>query len=621
MMPSDYHPDRSLDDVRESESRLRFLAQVAQATEPLTDAAVIMQVTARLLGEHLQASRCAYAEVEADEDRFLITGDYNHGVASIVGRFAFSDFGEAVLFLMRTNKPYIVDDVDADPRTAHMDKTAYRITSIQAVICVPLHKDGRFVAAMAVHQNRARQWKASEIDLVRLVVARCWESLERSRSERRLIQTNSRLSLALEAASMGDWTWDAATDVVALSPRTEELLGLDCQGEIRWSQFRSCISEADLPVVDEAVERTRLSGTRYKVEYRFNTPGGRQIWLGAWGIAQHTNDGGFSGISGVLQDVTVRKQLEQELHANAAALMEADRRKDEFLATLAHELRNPLAPIRTAAEILHHPGLSAEQALTAASVVRRQVSQMSRLLDDLLDVARITRGQLHLKKERVSLRSIVSSAVETAGPLIDARGHRLVLRVDGAEEEVLADPVRLTQILSNLLSNAAKYTDPGGTITVSSQATNEARVLRVADTGIGLTPDATHRIFGMFTQETSVLKRSQGGLGIGLALAKGLANLHEGTIAAFSEGLGKGSEFVVTLPPAPAYAQEAPTSAAVRPKSAARQKVLVADDNQDAAESVAAFLRLEGHEVQIAADGEAALRLAREVRPGVIILD
>lgn len=615
------HLKRSMESVSESEPRLELLAQVARATEPLTDAAQIMQITARLLGEHLQVNRCAYAEVEADQDRFVIIGDYNNGVSSIVGRFAFSEFGAAVLALMRANKPYVINDVDADARTAQMDKVAYRNTNIQAVICVPLHKDGRFVAAMAVHQNRPRQWAAEEVELVRLVVGRCWDSLERSRSERRLIQTNTRLSLALEAAGMGDWAWDVTTDMVALSPQSEQLLGLSCRGEICWSLFRSFISTSDLPAVDEAVERTRSSGERCKVEYRFTGPQGRRVWIAAWGLAQYATTSVIAGIAGVLQDVTIRKQLEEELHAKAAALTETDRRKDEFLATLAHELRNPLAPIRMSAEILRRPALPAEQVIKAVDVVRRQVAQMSRLLDDLLDVARITRRQLHLQKERVTLQSIVESAVETAGPAIDTRNHRLVVQLDAGSEELFADSVRITQVLSNLLTNAAKYTSPGGTITVKSEATSSTRSLKVADTGIGLAPEALDRIFGMFSRETPVLEGSDGGLGIGLALAKGLVELHGGIIQAFSKGLGSGSEFVVTLPAAPPENKKAPPQVTASLKQGRAQRIVVADDNSDAAEGVAMFLRLEGHEVQVATDGDEALRIVRATQPSIIILD
>ena len=612
---------RTLEDIRDNELQLGFLADLAQATEPMSDPALIMEVTARMLGTHLLANRCAYAEVESDQDRFQITGDYNDGVTSIVGRFAFSDFGAAVLSLMRANQPFIVDDVDSDPRTAGMDKAAYRITSIQAVICLPLHKDNRLVAAMAVHQRTVRLWTPQEIELVGLVVARCWESLERSRSDRRLKETNSRLGLALEAANMGDWAWDAVTDVLSVSRRTELLLGWKADPRATWSEFKHFISPEDLPVVEAEIERAKTSDGRYRAEYRLTTPGRNEVWLAAWGIVQRTASGAFAGIAGVVQDVTVRKHLEQELQAKATALVDADRRKDEFLATLAHELRNPLAPIRTAAEILGHPRVPADQAMRAVDVVRRQVSQMSRLLDDLLDVARITRRALHLKKERVDLRSIVAAAVETVGPMIDARRHRLVLRLVDADQGMDADPLRITQVLCNLLTNAAKYTDPGGTITISTQATPVARILKVGDTGIGLTPAATKRIFGMFMQETSVLERSEGGLGIGLALAKGLVLLHQGTIDVFSEGLGRGSEFIVSLPAAPAGSNEAVTTLEPLPKTVLPQRVLVADDNRDGADSVAAFLRLDGHEVEVVNDGESALRQARANRPSVMVLD
>src|SRR5580658_3910660 len=243
----------------------------------------------------------------------------------------------------------------------------------------------------------------------------------------------------------------------------------------------------------------------------------------------------------------LREQIEA-LHASEAALRDADRRKDSFLATLAHELRNPLAPIRTAAQILGSPRLAPEQLQWAQNVIQRQVGHMSLLLNDLLDVARITQGKLELKRERVRLTEIVDSAVEAARPLLDSKHHRLNVTLPSEDLILEADSLRLSQILSNLLTNAAKYTDPAGHIELSGRVQNATLCLSVKDNGIGIPPEALTRIFEMFSQIDGASARAEGGLGIGLALVKGLLELHGGTIEASSDGPGHGSQFVVRLP-------------------------------------------------------------------------
>ncbi|HUQ09834.1 MAG TPA: ATP-binding protein [Steroidobacteraceae bacterium] len=301
------------------------------------------------------------------------------------------------------------------------------------------------------------------------------------------------------------------------------------------------------------------------------------------------------------------------------ALRENDRRKDEFLATLAHELRNPLAPIRQAAIISSSPAASETQKAWAHDVITRQVQNMALLLEDLLDISRITRGTLELRKDRTTLARIVESAVETARPAIDAKRHHLEVRLPSEAFELEADPLRLSQVLSNLLTNAAKYTDPEGHIGLDAQVGEEGVMIRVRDDGIGISAEALPDIFAMFSQVASA--RSGGGLGIGLALSRGLVEMHGGTLSAGSHGLGKGSEFTVKLPlnriaAAPRAAE--PTN----PVSNMRlRRVLVADDNLDAGESLAMLLRLDGHEVEVAHNGPEALALFDRMKPEIAILD
>jgi signal transduction histidine kinase len=353
----------------------------------------------------------------------------------------------------------------------------------------------------------------------------------------------------------------------------------------------------------------------YEVTYGSRRPDGRVVWLQERAVGDFDADGRLRRLQGLTMDVTVRREAEE-------ALREADRKKDRFIATLAHELRNPLAPIRTAAELLGSPQAGPAEVDWARRVIQRQVGHMGSLLDDLLDVARITRGKLELRKKVVWLDSVIDTAVEAARPLIDARQQALEVHLPQPAPMLEADPLRLAQVVSNLLTNAAKYSDAGATIQVWATIRGAVLELRVRDTGIGIPAEALPTIFQMFSQVDGTSGRSEGGLGIGLSLVKGLIELHGGTVTAHSEGPGRGSEFTVTLPCVPCGEAQARSETPVRAGSGAgRRRILVVDDNRDAADSLAMLLGLEGHEVRVAYAGRDGIESAREFAPDTVILD
>lgn len=322
------------------------------------------------------------------------------------------------------------------------------------------------------------------------------------------------------------------------------------------------------------------------------------------------------GVAIYFADITQRKQTLQ-------ALREADRRKDEFLAMLAHELRNPLAPIRNAVQVLRQLGPLESKLEWALDIIDRQVTHLSRIIDDLLDVSRITRGKITLHKEPVALAAIIERAVETARPLIEARHHKLVVELAPQPVWLQADPVRLAQAISNLLHNAAKYTDDGGTIWLDASAGAGEVVISVRDTGIGIAPDLLPSIFDLFAQAERSLDRSQGGLGIGLTLVRKLIELHGGQVRASSPGIGQGSDFTIRLP-ALTSVQALPGKGAnggSAAQASRRLRVLLVDDNRDAVDSLALLLSLEGHEVRTAQEGRAALDEARAFVPDAAVLD
>ena len=386
---------------------------------------------------------------------------------------------------------------------------------------------------------------------------------------------------------------------------------------------------AERVVVDDLAADPRFSAT----------PGGQILLAGGIRAVQSTPLVARSGtVIGALttHDARVHRWEERELRlldllsreaadiidrARAeAALQEADRRKDEFLAILAHELRNPLAPIRYAVSIARERASTEAQRVQAEHVIERQVAHMGRLLDDLLDVSRIARGKVELKRERIALRAVVAPALEAARPLCTARGHHLELA--GTESDVLVegDPVRLTQILTNLLNNAAKYTEPGGRIVLTVTVEGGDVEIRVADNGIGIAPELRPRLFTLFSQAEGAAQRAEGGLGIGLALVKGFVELHGGTVEVAPNPAGRGSEFRVRLPgiAATARAAMAAPAASTHPRAL---RVLVADDNRDICDMCATLLELWGHEPLVAGSGAEALETLRRERPHVAILD
>jgi PAS domain S-box-containing protein len=370
----------------------------------------------------------------------------------------------------------------------------------------------------------------------------------------------------------------------------------------------------DLPRVLAADAAAAANGTPFDVEFRQRNARGDVIWVHCRSSPRQLADGTFV-YDGIVMDVTARRRAEE-------ALREADKRKDEFLATLAHELRNPLAPVRNALEILKRTNDPAA-AVEARAMMERQLRQMVRLIDDLLDVSRITRGKLELRREPIDLRGAAAQAVEAARPALEAGGHELSVDLGGEPLPVFADATRLAQVLVNLLNNAAKYTERGGKVALAVSREGSEAVARVRDTGVGIPAEMLGPIFEPFVQADRSLERAQGGLGIGLTLVKRILDLHGGAVEARSDGPGCGSEFIVRLPlaDAPTDAGGAGAGEAEMPGNPASLRVLVVDDNRDAADSLAVLLEFAGHEARVAHGGEAALRLFEAVRPHVVLAD
>jgi PAS domain S-box-containing protein len=345
--------------------------------------------------------------------------------------------------------------------------------------------------------------------------------------------------------------------------------------------------------------------------------------LGRWYdvYAARVGPAGSRKVVVLFTDITERRRTELELRRLADDLAEQDRRKTEFLATLAHELRNPLAPIRSGLQLMRRTRSDPAAIARVQDIMDRQLDHLVHLVDDLLDVARITRGQVDLKPALVPLADVLNAAVETSLPLIEGARHKLDVRLPAEPLMLYADATRITQVVSNLLNNAAKYTPRGGRIVLAAERDGEQALIAVSDNGIGIPPDSLSEVFRMFTQVSNAAQHMPGGLGIGLSLVKSLVELHGGTIQAASAGIGTGSVFTVRLPLAARNALVAPGTPAPDAAGIPALRLLVVDDNRDAADTLAALLSVMGHDVVVAHDGHQALRMLDGLQPDAVFLD
>ena len=442
---------------------------------------------------------------------------------------------------------------------------------------------------------------------------------DQKRTEEALRLSEQRMALAIEVAKVGTWELDVADGAVRSDARARELWGLPADAPENRDSFLRGVHPDDRPAVQAALEAALSPGGagRFEAEFRFLRADGSERWVVARGQTQFVGEGERRvplRLSGSVLDVTER-------HASEQVLREANQRKDEFLATLAHELRNPLAPLRNSLHLLRL-GVGAEHREQLQGVMERQVAQLGRLVDDLLEVSRITRGKITLHPEPVTLDEVVQRAVETSQPLFDAARHALAIELPQPPLLLQADPVRLAQVLANLLNNAAKYTEPGGRVTLCAHRDGDDAVVVVRDNGVGIAPEHLPHVFDLFAQADRSLTRAQGGLGIGLTLVRSLVELHGGSVQARSAGSGQGSEFELRLPlrrlpatgDAPAHAQPAPDSGE-------RRRLLVVDDNREHADTLALYLRMAGHQVRVAYDGLDGVAAVAECDPEAVLLD
>ncbi|MET0283700.1 MAG: ATP-binding protein [Polyangiales bacterium] len=446
---------------------------------------------------------------------------------------------------------------------------------------------------------------------------------QREQQTQELLVQEERARFALAAGGLGSWDLDLHSMDMECSQLCKLNYGRPLDQPFTYAQLHESIHVEDRERVREAIESALTTGADYDVEYRCCWPNGETHWVMVRGRVAYDGAGRPQRMAGVSLDISERKAMyealqesQAELVRQAEQLRDADRRKDEFLATLAHELRNPLAPIRTGMDLL---AVSDPESQRTMDVIRRQLGHMVRLIDDLLDVSRITRGKLELRRAPVTLQEVATTAVESSRSVIDRGGHTLRVALPSEPLWLDADLTRLAQVLGNLLNNASKYTPAGGNLELSARREQTSVVITVRDDGIGIPADQLEHVFEMFGQVNRTLDRAQGGLGIGLALVRQLVELHGGTVAASSEGDHAGTLIEVRLPLA---REQQAAQPAVEPRTdATPRRVLVVDDNEDAAEMIVRALQRAGHETAVAYDGPSALAEVERWKPQVVLLD
>jgi PAS domain S-box-containing protein len=591
---------------RRRERDLAFLAEINADFAELIDAREIMETAARKIGEHLDLSRLVLAEADEELEALRVFHEWRRvpESRSALGVHPASEFTEEEMVrAVREGHPVAITDVSTDPRTARLAQS-YAMLNIRAMMQAPHRTGARLRIILLAAKDTPYAWRSDEIELLDELSTRLWLRLERAWAEETL-QTVS------DTAPVVLWMSDADGAFTFVNRSWRVLTGQP-EAEALGQGWVQAVHVYDRERVRRIMTRAMSRQEPFVLDYRLRSPDGSHRWAVEAGTPRHDLEGRWVGYVGSITDVHDRRMAEDRLR-------ELHRRKDDFMAVLSHELRNPLSPIRNGLYILDEVDPASEMARRTRRIIERQVDQLVRLVDDLLDVTRVARGRVELRRERLDLRDLVRDTIDDHRTLFDTKGVSLrslperPIYVDG-------DAHRLKQAVGNLLQNAARFTERGQATCVELLDVDGQALVRVVDEGAGMEPETIAGLFEPFMQADESLARSSGGLGLGLALVRGIVELHGGAVTAHSEGLGHGSVFELRLPLA-AATQRPSTTARGRAAGSRPLSILTIEDAIDVAETMQMLLELEGHTVTIAHDGIEGLEAARAIRPDVVLCD
>jgi PAS domain S-box-containing protein len=598
--------------LRQSEERLDFLLKLSDTLRPLNDPIAIQDAAVQMLGKHLKVNRVIYSEIEGTD--FFVRQAYEEGVAPVVRSGQVGAYGMALLDEYKRSDTVRVNDVRTDPRFTEDERANLLAYEIVSFLRAMLLRDGRWVAAFSLHSAVPRVWTSAEVALFRDVAERIWEAVEHAKTTVAWRSTEARFRAFLENSQTIAWLKDEDGRHVYISPTYEKRFGVRLEDRLGKTVFD--VWPKEIAEQFTQVDRAVLANNRplEALESVPNPDGSISWWLNNRFSFQDAS--GRRSIGGIGMDVTDRKLAEE-------ALRNSDRRKNEFLATLAHELRNPLAALSLGLQLALGKSEIDTGLKGNLDMMDRQLAHLVHLVDDLLDVGRISAGKLELHVQPLSLLEVLTNGMDEVRRAIESRRHEVELRIKPGSHRVRGDSARLTQVIANLIENAAKYTEPGGRIRVSLSQENGFEVVCVEDTGIGIPADELPRVFDLFSQVRVHQGRSAEGLGIGLAIVHKLVELHGGSVSVTSSGLGCGSTFTVHLPvleetTATPVSEDAARGAI---KASRPCRVLIVDDNEDAAVALAKFLDQAGHQTQIAHDGLRAIEIAKTAAFDLVFMD
>lgn len=610
------------DTLRAAEERQAYLLGLSDALRPLANPREIQMVATDRLRRHFGAGWSYYIEWnEAGTLGAVLADSVREGLPSLAGEHDVSDV-PAFMELLHAGNPLNIPDFGNYPLFSPRIREQYTRMGLHSLLGVPLVKDGRLVALLVMADTEVRRWTRDAESLTQETAERTWSAVERARVEAALRESQAeaereRRLYQTIISSTPDLVYTFGLDYrfTFVNEALLEMWGRSLEDSIGKSLLEVGYEPWHAEMHEREIDQVVATRAPIRGEVAFpHATLGRRIY--DYIFVPVTNSAGeVEAVAGTTRDVTERKQAEEALRA-------ADRAKDNFLAMLGHELRNPLGAASNALHLMHARCKDAPDLQRPLDVLVRQLAHITRLVDDLLDVSRVTRGKVRIEKQPVTLNAVVEAAVRCLAPVAREKGVRLDFDGD-RDVMVLGDPVRLEQVVTNLLDNAIKYT-PAGEVQVSLRRRGEAAEIQVRDTGMGIAAETLPRVFDLFSQADDTLERSQGGLGIGLTVVKQLVEMHDGIVTAESQGPGKGSTFTVTLPLM--EGQETP-SADETPadpgddKSSTAFRILVVDDNMDAADALVDILRMWGHDASAVYDGAAAVRAAREGRPDAVLLD